>query len=375
MGGAVAAAGGALVLGALGRIRRSARLRDALLLGLGVGILANTRPYEGFIFCLPCAVYFLLWMVGKLHTRIELQVRVRRVLLPLIGSMLLLGMFMAYYNWRLTGNPLLLPRVLNTESHVTAPMFLWQHAKPMLHYRNDQFEKFYNDFERVYYHTTWDDARRVTLEKFDLLGTLFFWRAEFLLLPFVPFLFRDRQMRLPLAAISLGLLSFFAVVWGQPHYAAPLVGALTIVVVQLMRHLNTIAVKGRHIGAMVLRVMLVILLVQTVGRALSHECDQFRWRCAGNADRATVDAQLEKVPGKQLVIVRYSKDHYVHSEWVYNGAEIDSAKILWARDLGPVQNEKLLAYFKDRHIWLVQPDEIDPTQLKPFPRSVPQSAP
>jgi len=158
-GGAVAAAGGALVFRALGRIRRTARLRDALLLGLGIAILANSRPYEGFLFCIPSAAYFLWWMSGKIKIRIELRARVRRVFLPLLVSMLLLGMFMAFYNWRLTGNPLLLPHVLNTETHVTAPLFLWQHAKPLLQFRNAQFEKIYNGWERTYYQTTWEDAR------------------------------------------------------------------------------------------------------------------------------------------------------------------------------------------------------------------------
>jgi hypothetical protein len=55
----------------------------------------------------------------------------------------------------------------------------------------------------------------------------------------------------------------------------------------------------------------------------------------------------------------------VHDEWVYNGAEIDSAIVLWARELDAAQNARLFAYFRDRQIWLVTPD-ADNTLLEPY---------
>src|SRR5712664_4941984 len=64
-GGAAAAIGGALVLGALPRIVRRHRIRDALLMGLGLAILANSRPFEGFVFSLPVAFALGAWMLGK----------------------------------------------------------------------------------------------------------------------------------------------------------------------------------------------------------------------------------------------------------------------------------------------------------------------
>jgi len=64
-------------------------------------------------------------------------------------------------------------------------------------------------------------------------------------------------------------------------------------------------------------------------------------------------------------MVRYEKITICTTSGVYNGAEIDTAKVLWARELDPVQNAKLFAYFKDRQIWLVEPD-TDNTELIPY---------
>ena len=82
--------------------------------------------------------------------------------------------------------------------------------------------------------------------------------------------------------------------------------------------------------------------------------------------RAQASNQLSQYPGGQLAIVRYRDDHYLHREWVYNDADIDNAKVIWARDMGTVGNEELIKYFKDRRIWLLQADE-NPPELSPYP--------
>jgi hypothetical protein len=64
-GGSVAALGGALLLGALPRLKRKPKIRDAIVMAVGLAILANSRPYEGFILSLAVAVAMLVWMVAR----------------------------------------------------------------------------------------------------------------------------------------------------------------------------------------------------------------------------------------------------------------------------------------------------------------------
>ena len=61
-------------------------------------------------------------------------------------------------------------------------------------------------------------------------------------------------------------------------------------------------------------------------------------------------------PETHLVIVRYGANHDTDAKLVYNAAHIDSAKFVWAREMGPDQDRELLNYFKGRRIWLLEPD-------------------
>jgi len=364
-GGAVAATGGALVLGALVRIVKRATLRHALLLGLGAAILANSRPYEGFLFCIPAAAWFLWWLAGKTRSRDPLSLRVNKVLVPLAAVLILTATFMGYYNWRLTGNPLQMPYLLNIRNYHTSQVFLWSHEKPAQHYRNQQFEDFYNGWERGNYHGTWSDALRVSGEKLMRYGLTYFWVGELLVLPVFPFVFRDRRIRLLLVTSVIVALGVFSLVWSNAHYAAPLTCVIFALTVQAIRHLRTMRFRGRPVGIALSRAVVLLLILDTSVNTARHKCDALLWPCEGDRSREVIADKLNHTTGKHLVVVRYEEDHNIHDDWVFNGADLDGAKVLWARELDAAQNAKLFAYYKDRQIWLVTPDS-DNTYLEPY---------
>jgi hypothetical protein len=66
------------------------------------------------------------------------------------------------------------------------------------------------------------------------------------------------------------------------------------------------------------------------------------------------------------VLVRYGANHNPHEEWVYNRADVDASQIVWAREMGPEQDRPFLEYFRDRRVWLLEPDH-SPPKLNPYP--------
>jgi len=83
-------------------------------------------------------------------------------------------------------------------------------------------------------------------------------------------------------------------------------------------------------------------------------------------ERSVVERLLQDAPGAQLAIVRYSPDHDPIDEWVYNGADIDSSKIIWARAMDPASDADLIHYYGQRKAWLVLPDSAS-NQVVPYP--------
>ena len=59
-------------------------------------------------------------------------------------------LMMGYYNQRTTGNPLLLPHILNERTYSPLPLFLWQRPNPNPTFRDPVFAKFFKLTEEEY---------------------------------------------------------------------------------------------------------------------------------------------------------------------------------------------------------------------------------
>jgi hypothetical protein len=173
---------------------------------------------------------------------------------------------------------------------------------------------------------------------------------------------------LELLVCGVGL---FFVVYSMPHYAAPLTCVIYALLVQAIRHLRTIRWKGRPVGIAWSRVAVALLAFVTafnLYHVVRHPDDPYSWssdKGRGGDARVRIEQLLAGQTGKQLILVRYAPNHNPHGEWVYNLADIDAQRIVWARELGTEQDEKLLSYFKDRKAWLFEPDR-DWKHLRPY---------
>ena len=168
-------------------------------------------------------------------------------------------------------------------------------------------------------------------------------------------------------ALGLGIETFFL-----PHYLAPATALIFAFLLQSMRHLRQAGPSGLSLVRAIPSACVVLTLIRICAGPLHIELpvalDQAKsWEggspAVGSA-RAGVVAALESQPGKQLAMVRYPGNH-IYPEWVNNLADIDNAKLIWARQMDPASDRELLEYYKDRKAWLVEPDS-NPPRVVPY---------
>src|SRR5438874_9059856 len=257
-GGALGAIGGALVLGALPRIKSSQRVRDALLMGAGLAILAGSRPYEGFVFSVPIALLLFVWMLGKNSP--PFLTSLRRVVLPLALVLIFAGTGMAYYFWRVTGSPFRMPYQIARDTYLVSPYLIWQPIRPEPVYHHEILRKMYTGEALGNYYI----SRSVTgiLLKIYTAWRFYFGAALALPLAMLPLVLPPNLSWRSIKPRTLSLLFVFgAVVAGvvvstfyNPHYSAPATGLFLALVLIALRHVR----NWNKAGLFVTRAFVVI---------------------------------------------------------------------------------------------------------------------
>jgi hypothetical protein len=359
-GGAVAATGGALLLGGMVRLIRKPCMRYALLVAVGLLMLGNTRPYEGFVFAVPAMVWLLVSIVRRRLWK-DRRFLVQAVL-PAIALLMLGGAAMLYYNWRGTGNPLLMPYVVNEHTyHITKP-FLWQSANPVPAYNHLAMRIFYCYHELPSYFRSrhlWGilDLERV---KFMVYYEFLVWPMLLLMIPAMLRMLRSRRTRVIAITMLVMLVALFIESWlPHGHYAAPMVCVIIAIVLYGLRLFWTWSPRILPVGPMLVRAAVFVIccwsLVPLAGKIMDPYMSIDYGHRPPEIERARVLALLERTPGQHIVIVHARRSYIPAQDWVYNEPDIDAAKVIWARDMGTEGNEELLRYYPNRRVWLVDP--------------------
>jgi hypothetical protein len=379
-GGAVPAIGGALVVGGLPRLVRCGRVRDSLAVALGFAVLANSRPFEGLMVSATASIAFACWAYRRGFRHRILR---PKAVLPFLAVLGIVGVGMLYYNWRVTGKALTLPYSADRQQYAIAPLFLWQPLSSEPAYHAASLRRVYLDEVRLYRkgRSHWGIP-----EVFRKLKDFWiFYVGPLLTVPLLALsrhtALNDVRTRFFLLVVGVLMAALLGEVWFYPHYAAPCMCAALALTLEGLRNLRSYRWRGKPVGLLLARViplgclLLAIIPVTAARLRIPLNYWPLQWY-GGTPDLVrppSLTARFLTKHEKALIFVKYSSTHDVGDEWVYNDADIDDATVVWARMINPVEDAKLVQYFRDRTIWLLAPDE-HPWVLRPYSAASEQRA-
>jgi len=373
-GGAVSASAGCLVFGALPRLRDQPDFRNGALLGLGLSMQLLTRPFESIFLVLSVLLY---WVFEYRLSRRQLRSLAATALLVAPALLLIL-----LQNKAVTGSWTKTPYMLYRYQYGVPATFTFQ-TNPTPHRTLTSDQELDYRAETLVHgqgpETAGKYFRRLTFRLRFL--RFFFFAPLYLAIPF--FLLAIRSFGfvwivLTLAIFALGsnLFPYF-----YPHYVAAVTCLLVLVAVTGLEKLNGLRIHDRRPGPALAALILLLCAAHFVfwygmhalagDETLSATSRYEAWDFINYGDperRIAINKQLSQAKGEQLVFVRYSPRHGFH-QWIHNAADIDASRIVWARDLGSSQNEKLLERYSARKAWLLEPDAWQP-RLVPYQSNV-----
>lgn len=360
-GGAVPAAGGALLIGAIPRLIKNPRASTALAGAAGLILLAVSRPFEGVLTACGSGMV-LLWRMRR-GGRLSLLWQ-RHVVVPFLLAGVIGAAGLGYYNYRTTGSATVPAYVVHERMYAASPLFylLPPIAEPV--YRHEHIRRFWAGWVKSIYLRARTNPWRAIQISAEEMWRFYFWTPTGLAIALGLLFFRSWQVRAALLIATPLMIGLVFKELALPHYLAPAFGALLVIAAAGLQGIWKWRPANLELGPL-LTMALISLAVVVSARDVVAEMYVARHPTESVGQRPRLIERLERQGGRHLVIVHYGPGHSLHDEWVYNRADIDASDIVWAQDMGRARNQELLDYYRDRKVWLLQPD-TDPAGITAY---------
>jgi hypothetical protein len=196
------------------------------------------------------------------------------------------------------------------------------------------------------------------------------------------FALRSRRLVWVTATLAIFALGTNLFPYLLVHYLAAVTCLFVLVSVTGLQQLGRLCIRGVPVGVEIVRVLILLCAAQFAAWYGLHLFESpavypvLRYETWDSIEggrqerRVEVQKQMAEISGQLLVFVRYSARHRYQDEWVWNGADIDASRVVYARELGLSEDGKLIRYFPNRKILLLEPDH-DPPIIGPFQRASP----
>jgi hypothetical protein len=355
-GGFLSAIGGALVAGAFARLRKRASVVQGSILGLGLAILASTRPFEGFFFSLPivAVLAWRSWGLGR-----------AKIAVPAVVITGAAALALGAYFERVTGSPLVTTYQISQKTYGWPMGLAWRQPPPIT-FRHIELQRYY-EYELGEREKVDGPVDFVEYLAFRLQEYWRFFLGPVLTIPLLMIGRVWRREKLLFIGLFGGLAAVLLEGASSPHYLAPATAVIVAILVECCRYLRAARVPLTWIPATMVLVLTLRIAAQPLGLPYTQALNFQSWCCkvTGNLSKSRIERNLEAKPGKHLVFVKAKTDPYNLFQWIYNDADIDASRIVWARDLGAERNAQLIAYFGGRQVWAVDPN-VNPAVCKKY---------
>lgn len=366
-GGAVPATGGALIFSALAARKLSVGVWAAA--GIGIVIVLASRPMEGVI-------WLAIVSIAMLYRRTPWRCA------GVLGMVLAIGgAGLGAYNRAITGSVFESPYLAYRHDYGTPQSYWWQPPVIVATFDHPQLKANYQDQLRYWnrrYSVTglWESTWRRLRD---------FWR--FFIGPFLTpaalfafFAIRRKKVR-PWFLVSLPFVLDHATyhAW-YPQQSASETVLIILLIVEgwrslrvWRRHSGTGLALSRNLTAGLATACALLCGGLAIAPALPDSMSGVRrvWDTMNTtpSGRMLAIRRLSRIPGKHLVFVNYSPTHPWYDEWVFNAADLNESRIVFARMCTPESDRGLMDAMSDRDVWVANPDaspmlaRVTPEQL------------